>query len=65
MWKPSTKIVDGNHLHRLCQGPAEFAFGSGVERTQDRFDLGDTFFNRIEVGRISRQMYDFCYSRLD
>src|SRR5262249_23831675 len=65
MPKPSANICQGHFGVRATQGISQFANCVRLHTLQFRFDLGNTSFLRIEVGRVSGQWFYSCPSRLD
>ena len=49
MLKPSSDVVYRNQRNRFRQSVVELSLRPSLNRTQNLFDLGNTFLNRIEV----------------
>jgi len=65
MSKPSVNILRRNGQQSLFERLDQIGKGSGLETTQDGLDLRPSQFNRVEVGRVRRQIDQVCSTRTD
>ncbi len=65
MSKPAMNILRRNGQQSLFEGLEQIGQGSGLETAQDRLDLRPSQFNRVEVGRVRRQVDQVRATRAD
>lgn len=65
MFKPPANILWRDLCESVFQGGARGALRAGLERAQNRLELGNALFNRIKVWRVRGQILHMCPSRFD
>ena len=56
MSEPAADVIAGYLCKGVPQGGPQFARRAGLARAQNRLELGEALFNRIEVRRVRRQL---------
>jgi hypothetical protein len=65
MIKEASRVSGGDHRKRLTDGIHECPAAPSLGLSQQRLDLGESLFYRVEVRRVGRQEQEFAVSSLD